>query len=447
MPTRRNPSFYHLFPLGCLGAPRANPSAGEAVARLANLEPWLDHVAALGLGGILLGPVCESATHGYDVLDLRRVDRRLGTDADLARFVASAHARGIKVMLDGVFNHVGRGHWAFQDVLAEGRTSRFADWFILDFEKPGPRGESFHYETWRGHDILVTLNTQKPGAREYLLATAEGWIDAYDIDGIRLDAADVLSLGFQAELAARCRAKRPGFWLLAEAIHGDYRRWTDAGNDSVTNYALHKALWSAFNDGNMFELAHTLDRQFGPKGTLRGLPLATFLDNHDTPRIASKLKHAAHLAPLQVLLFALPGVPFVYYGSEAGIVGEHHATAHDWPLRPELQPGDLAALPHPELMPLIAGLARVRATHPALSDGDYETLHVQPRAFACLRRSGDAVAVAAVNAGVEPVRLRLRHDALRNRRLADVRDAGRVVQADDNGVEVALDPASAVILA
>lgn len=442
----RSVSFYHLFPLGCLGAPRVNPGMGDPVPRLENLAPWLDHIAVLGLGGLLLGPVCESATHGYDILDLRRIDRRLGSDADLARLVASAHARGIKVMLDGVFNHVGRGHWAFQDVLAKGRGSRFADWFILDFAKPGPRGESFHYGTWRGHDILVTLNTQNPETREYLFATAEGWIDAYDIDGIRLDAADVLSLGFQAELAARCRAKRPDFWLLAEVIHGDYRRWTDAGNDSVTNYVLHKALWSAFNDGNMFELAHTLDRQFGPKGTLRGLPLASFLDNHDTPRIASKLKHAVHLAPLQVLLFGLPGVPFVYYGSEAGIAGEHHETDHDWPLRPALQPGDLGALPHPELMPLIAALARARAAHPALREGDYQALHVAPRAFACLRRAGDDLAVVAVNTGMEAVRLKLRHDALGDRTLTDVRGGARI-SAHRNGVEVTLDPVSAVILA
>ncbi len=441
----RSVSFYHLFPLGCLGAPRANPGTGEAVPRLANLEPWLDHVAALGLGGLLLGPVCESATHGYDILDLRRVDRRLGSDADLARLVASAHARGIKVMLDGVFNHVGRGHWAFQDVLAKGRESRFAAWFVLDFDRPGPRGESFHYETWRGHDILVTLDTRNPETREYLLATAEGWIDAYGIDGIRLDAADVLALDFQAELAARCHAKRSDFWLLAEAIHGDYRRWTGAGNDSVTNYILHKALWSAFNDGNMFELAHTLDRQFGPKGTLCGLPLATFLDNHDTRRIASKLRHAAHLAPLQALLFALPGVPFVYYGSEAGIVGEPHPAEHDWPLRPELQPGDLAALPHPELVQLTATLAQARAAHPALREGDYRALHVAPRTFAFLRRAGESLALVAVNAGMEPMRLKLRHEALGSRTLEDALGGARV-SAHENGVEVALDPASAMIL-
>jgi len=420
----RDAVIYHLYPLGCLGALRRNDADAPVDCRLPALLPWLDHLAGLGATALQLGPVFESASHGYDTLDLRRVDRRLGGNRDLAGLVAAAHACGIRVILDGVFHHVGRGHAAFQDVLEKGRASRFAAWFHLDFSRPGPRGEPFSYADWRGHDDLVKLNTENPETRDCLLGAAAGWIEEFGIDGLRLDAADVLSHDFQAVLAARCRALKPDFWLLGEVIHGDYSAWTGAGGlDSVTNYVLHKALWSAHNDANYFELAHTLNRQFGPQGDCRGLMLANFADNHDTMRIASRLKTPAHLYPLHLLLFALPGIPVIYYGSEAGIAGKADAVNHDWPLRPALTPAELA-----------------RAAHPALRGGDYETRHVAPRSFAFLRRSGGETALVAVNAGAKETRLRLRHEALGDLAFADALNPGEGARARGGRLEVRLFP-------
>ena len=307
----RNAVFYHIYPLGFCGAPAANQRDQPAQDRLGAIEDWIGQMRLLGANALYLGPLFESSSHGYDTSDYFQVDRRLGSNAGLARLVAALHEQGIRVVLDGVFHHVGRDFWAFRDVQTHGRESAYCDWFAgLRFEGRSPYGDPFVYDGWNGHYNLVKLNLHNPAVRQHLFQAVQFWIEEFAIDGLRLDAADCLDQGFLAELAGWCRRLRPDFWLLGEVIHGDYRGW--AGPEllnSVTNYECYKGLHSSHNERNYFEIAYSLNRQFGPDGIYRELPLYAFADNHDVDRVVSVLGSPAHLYPLHCLLFTMPGCP------------------------------------------------------------------------------------------------------------------------------------------
>ncbi|MDR3074172.1 MAG: alpha-amylase, partial [Deltaproteobacteria bacterium] len=235
--------IYHIYPLGCCNAPKVNDAA--PASRLRSLAPWLEHMRDIGADTLLLGPIFQSESHGYDTINYFMVDSRLGTEADLVWLVEKAHQAGVRVVLDGVFNHVARSFFAFRDLLAKQRESRFKDWFFVDFDTPGLPGEAFSYKSWRGHHELVTLNTDHPEVRGHIFHALEEWITKYGIDGVRLDSADCLDLGFQRALADRCKGLKPDFYCLGEVIHGDYSRWLNVGGlDAVTNYVLYKGLWS-----------------------------------------------------------------------------------------------------------------------------------------------------------------------------------------------------------
>ncbi|HUJ75282.1 MAG TPA: alpha-amylase family glycosyl hydrolase, partial [bacterium] len=274
--------IYHVYPLGYCGAPARNDCVSAPVPRLDLLTERLDQVAALGANVLYVGPLFESLSHGYDTLDYTTVDRRLGTNADLRRLSTEAKRRGMRLVLDGVFNHVSREHAWFKALREEGPGSPHAAFFKgVDFGRQSPAGDPFVYDCWNGHAALPCLSLSHPPVRDHLLGAARQWREEFDIDGLRLDAADCVSLEFQAELAAACRARKPGFWLMGEVIHGDYRRWAGARGvgdgasrggahagplDSVTNYECWKGLWSSLKDRNYFEIAWSLKRQFGPEG-------------------------------------------------------------------------------------------------------------------------------------------------------------------------------------
>lgn len=396
--------FYHIYPLGLCGAPPRNDFGSPAVPRLAELGAWLPHLHSLGVNALYLGPLFESSSHGYNTVDYYHVDRRLGNDATLAEFSRALHDTGIRLVLDAVFNHVGRDFWAFRDVQVHGERSAYRDWFHnLRFGGSSPYGDPFTYEGWADHYSLVKLNLANPGVREHLFGAAEAWIRDFDVDGLRLDAADCLDPAFMRDLAAFCRRLRPDFWLMGEVVRGDYRHWANAGMlDSVTNYECYKGLYSSLSDRNYFEIAHTLNREFGENGLYHGLPLYNFADNHDVNRVASELKRPAHLFPLYCLLFTMPGVPSLYYGSEWGLTGRR-TRGDDRPLRPRLEP-DAAArqAPQPDLVPAIARLARLRHATRALRHGDYRQLLVQHEQFAFARRAPGECVVVALNAASEP---------------------------------------------
>ena len=395
----KNAIFYHLFPLGCLGAPSRQPSEDGVVHRIRDLDGWLDHLKDLGIDALLLGPVLQSSSHGYDVIDYFRIDRRLGDEEDFATFSHALHARGMHLVLDAVFHHTGRDFPAFQDIIKNGEASAFCDWYDIDFSRRSPFGDPFHYEGWAGHYDLVKLNLRNPEVRKLLFAATDFWIDRFDVDGLRLDAADRLDPAFRSELAAHCQAVRPGFWLMGEVVHGDYRQWAGPGKlSSTTNYEAYKGLWSSHNDKNYFEIAYTLNRQFGADGLYRGLDLYSFADNHDVDRVASALAEPAHLYPLVILLMTMPGIPSIYYGSEWGAAGRRTPDS-DASLRPALRPDTMrATTAHPDLFCVLKELIGMRQRYEALRSGDYKQLHVAPEQFAFMRGDGLGAVVIAVNA-------------------------------------------------
>ena len=324
--------FYHIYPLGLTGAPKHN-DYGEPVHRLNQLVPWIAHLKRLGITGLYIGPLFESVGHGYETTDYRKVDSRLGTNEDLAGFVRTCHEAGIRVILDGVFNHTGRDFFAFRDIRENRENSPYRDWYCnVNFQGNNEYGDGFSYDNWGGYNLLVKLNQRNPSVRDYLLDVVRFWVSEFDIDGIRLDAADVLDFEFMRALRRTANEFGKDFWLMGEVIHGDYSRWANSDTlHSVTDYALHKALYSGHNDHNYFEIAHTVRRTNGLVPA--NIRLYNFVDNHDVDRIWSKLNNKAHYLPVHVLLFALPGIPSVYYGSEFGIEGRKERWSDD-PLRP-----------------------------------------------------------------------------------------------------------------
>ena len=388
--------FYHIYPLGLTGAPATN-SYGEPVPRLNDLIPWIDHMKRIGCTGLYIGPLFESASHGYDTTDYRRLDSRLGTNEDLKRFVALCHEAGIRVILDGVVNHIGRDFFAFKDIQAHRENSRYTGWYCnVNFYGNNEYNDGFSYDNWGGYNLLVKLNLRNPEVRDYLLDAIRFWVSEFDIDGLRLDTADVLDFDFMRQLRCLANEVKPEFWLMGEVIHGDYARWANENTlNSVTNYHLHKALFSGHNDHNYFEIAHTVKRQMD-MGLAGGRMLYSFVDNHDVDRIMSKLNNKAHFLPVHVLLYALPGVPSIYYGSEFGIEGRKDRGS-DAPLRPCL---DLGALESGQngCLELITALGRVYNSQSALWYGDYRELQLTTQKFAFAR--GDLV--VTVNNGDGP---------------------------------------------
>jgi cyclomaltodextrinase len=400
----RDAVFYHVYPLGLCGAPRQNGLSGTPQHRMEKLLPWLDHARELGATALLLGPVMESGSHGYDVADYFQVDRRLGEQSTMSRIAAEAGARGMRVVLDAVFHHVGRDFWAFRDVREKGQDSRFVDWFHLDFKGRSPFQDPFSYQTWNGCHDLVKLNLGNPAVRDHLFEAAAAWVRDYHIDGLRLDAADHLDMGFMRDLGTWCRGLKPDFWLMGEVVRGPYSRWLeDAGLDSVTNYEGYKALYSSHNDENYHEIAYTLRRQFGESGLYGSAALYTFVDNHDVARVATRLKDPAHLYPLYCLLFTVPGIPSIYYGSEFGLKAAK-GKRDDWPLRPALDLNQLRQNRRSfDLVRTIARLTRLRAQLSALRGGDFQEVFLGHRRIVFSRRTAGQWVIVAVSAEKEPV--------------------------------------------
>jgi cyclomaltodextrinase / maltogenic alpha-amylase / neopullulanase len=396
--------FYHIFPLGLCGAPRKNEPSCQPQHRLEKLLPWLDHAREMGATAILLGPVMEAGTHGYDVIDYFSVDRRLGEQSTLTHIAEEVHRRGMRLVLDGVFHHVGRDFPAFRDVRENGRSSRFTDWFHLDFSDTSPCNDPFSYKSWNGCHDLVKLNLQNPEVRQHLFDAVSSWIREYHIDGLRLDAADHLDMGFMNDLADLCRRLKADFWLMGEVVKGPYSQWLlEGGLDSVTNYECYKGFYSSHNDGNYFEIAHTLRHHFGKDGIYRSAGLYSFVDNHDVERVVTRLDNPAHLYPLYCLLFTVPGIPAIYYGSEFGTEGAKSAR-DDWSLRPVLDLHQLCgSRSRSDLVHVISRLAHLRAQMPALRHGDFQQLFLSQRRFIFSRRSPDQWVIVAVSAEKEPL--------------------------------------------
>ena len=386
--------FYHIYPLGLTGAPKEN-DYGTPVHRLNTLLPWIDHIKEIGCTALYIGPLFESVGHGYETTDYKKLDSRLGTNEDLTNFVKACHDKGIRVIFDGVFNHTGRDFFAFKDIQKNRENSPYVNWYCnVNFGGNTEYNDGFSYENWGGYNLLVKLNQRNPEVQNYICDVIRFWVSEFDIDGIRLDAADVLDFDFMRVLRHTADEVKKDFWLMGEVIHGDYSRWVNGQTlHSVTNYALHKALYSGHNDHNYFEIAHTVKYL----QNMGDLDLYNFVDNHDVERIHTKLQNKAHFAPVHVLLYTLPGVPSIYYGSEFGIDGKKEKFS-DASLRPALDLKDYAdAVTKNPCTALIAALGKVRQGTPALSYGSYSELALTNRQFAFARDLDGVRVIVTVN--------------------------------------------------
>ena len=386
--------FYHIYPLGLAGAPKQNDYS-EPVHRLNTLLPWIDHIKEIGCTALYIGPLFESVGHGYETTDYKKLDSRLGTNEDLTAFVKACHEKNIKVIFDGVFNHTGRDFFAFKDIQQNREHSRYLNWYCnVNFWGNNEYNDGFSYDNWGGYNLLVKLNQRNPEVQNYICDVIRYWVSEFDVDGIRLDAADVLDFDFMRALRRTAEEVKPDFWLMGEVIHGDYSRWVNGETlHSVTNYALHKALYSGHNDHNYFEIAHTVKYL----QNMGNLDLYNFVDNHDVERIYTKLSNKAHFNPVHVLLYTLPGVPSIYYGSEFGIEGRKERSSDD-SLRPALELKDYAdAVKTNSCTALISALGKIRQNTPALSYGSYAELMLTNRQFAFARDLDGIRVIVTVN--------------------------------------------------
>lgn len=385
--------FYQIYPLGFCGAPVQNDEI--TVPRIGKVTEWVEHILNLGCNAVYFGPVFESDAHGYDTRDYQKIDRRLGTNKDFADVCQTMHRAGIKIVLDGVFNHVGRGFWAFQDVLQNRESSPYRDWFYINFEGNDNYNDGLWYEGWEGHYELVKLNLKNPAVVDHLLTCVGHWIDEFQIDGLRLDVAYLLDRDFLKKLRAFTTSRKAEFFLLGEIIGGDYRQIMNHEMcDSVTNYECYKGLYSSFNSLNLFEIVHSLLRQFGPDpwALFPGAHPLSFVDNHDVTRAASILTNKKHIPILYALLFGMPGIPCIYYGSEWGAEGRKENG--DAALRP-----CFTAPQKNQLTDWIASCAKARRGSAALCDGSFHSLVLQNQYCIFERKTANDRVLVAVNIG------------------------------------------------
>lgn len=379
--------FYNIFTLGFCDV--LEPSRiYEEKNRLIKIEEWIPHLKKMSINAIYFGPVFESSYHGYDTRDYLNIDKRLGTNEDFKDLCKKLHENDIKIVLDGVFNHVGREFWAFKDIQKNGRNSKYCSWFSgLNFDSRSPMGDDFNYESWNGCYDLVKLNLWNRDVVEYLLHAVEFWIDEFDIDGLRLDAADKIIFDFFKELKIFTEKKKDNFWLMGEIIHGDYNRWANKDSlDSVTNYECYKGIYLSHNDKNYFEIAYSLNRMFGNGGIYKDLCLYNFVDNHDVNRLASTLKVQEYLFNVYTILYTMPGVPSIYYGSEYGIKAVK-GDKTDLPLRPSVDEIENYEDKNNELFDHIEKLGRIRVVSEALKNGNYEQVIIKNEQYVFSRTS------------------------------------------------------------
>lgn len=388
--------FYQIYPLGFCGAPFEND--GNPESRILKVIDWIPHIGKLGANAIYFSPVFDSDTHGYNTRDYTKIDCRLGTNEDFEKVCKELHAAGIKVVLDGVFNHVGRGFWAFQDVLQNRENSRYRDWFHIDFGGNSNYNDGLWYEGWEGNFDLVKLNLRNEEVIQHIFNAVKGWIEEFDIDGLRLDVAYCLDRDFLKRLRQFTDSQKSDFFIVGETLHGDYNQWmNDEMCHSVTNYECYKGLFSSFNSMNMFEICHSLARQFGPENwTLyKGKHLLSFVDNHDVSRIASNLSNEKHLPLIYAMAFGMPGIPCVYYGSEWG--AKANKSEGDPALRASFEKPEFG-----ELAEWISKLAEAKKNSKALNYGNFRNVVLTNHQCIIERACEGERVLVAINASDQP---------------------------------------------
>lgn len=401
--------IYHIFTMGYCSAETTQDQCEGIHHRLTKIEAQLPYLNKLGINTLLLGPLFSSISHGYDTTDYRQVDPRLGTNEDLNHLVKTCHQHGIGVILDCVFNHVGRNFFAFQDLKQNREQSNYKDWFDqVNFWDNNEYNDGFSYHNWAGCNNLVKLNLHHPEVKKYLTETLMFWLDHFDIDGVRMDAANVMDLNFIRELGDAARAKKSDFWMIGESVMGDYSQMVEVSRlDSVTNYEDYKGMYSSLNDRNYFEIAYSFNRLFAQGGLYQHFLTYNFVDNHDVDRIASTLNDERDLEPIYLMLFTMPGIPSLYYGSEAGIKARKGANT-DAPLRPAVE--EISFDLNNPLTQKIQKMIAIRKNVEALRSGCYVQLFVQSCQMGFLRMTEHQEVIALFNCDAAPAQIH--HDHL-----------------------------------
>ncbi len=384
--------FYQIYPLGFSEVPFENDGVQRHGIR--KVIDWIPHIKRIGCNAIYFSPVFESDTHGYNTRDYTKIDVRLGSNEDFTQVCTEIHNAGLKVVLDGVFNHVGRGHFAFQDVIKNREHSQYLHWFSIDLNGDSNYQDGLWYEGWEGNYDLVKLNLQNEQVIQYLLDAVGYWMDTWEIDGIRLDVAYCLDENFMRRLRAYTESRNQEFFLLGEMVHGDYSKLVNQEMlHSATNYECYKGMYSALNSMNLFEIIHSLIREFGnPQGGIyQGMHLLSFVDNHDVSRIASVIQREKHLPLVYALCFSIPGIPIIYYGSEWGALGEK--SQGDQALRPCFQ-----EYQENELSTYIGKLAEIKKSSNSLNYGDFQSHILTNRQCVFSRGTGEERMYIAMNA-------------------------------------------------
>jgi len=437
--------FYHIYPLGLCGCPHENN--GETGEHFDKLNQWAEHAKDIGCNAIYIGPLFESVGHGYETTDYRTLDRRLGDNDDLKEFVRTCHEKGVRVIFDGVFNHTGRDFFAFKDLQKNRENSQYKDWYCnVNFGGNNEYNDGFSYDNWGGYNLLVKLNQWNPQVKDYIYDVIRFWVSEFDIDGIRLDAADVLDFDFMKGMRQVANEVKPDFWLMGEVIHGEYTRWVNSETlHSVTNYNLNKALWSGCNEHNFFEIAHTVKRLYDMGGChYRNLELYSFADNHDVERIASKIINKDHLGVIYTLMYTLPGIPSIYYGSEFGIEGKKEQGS-DASLRPHLELSDYAdAMTDNPLTALIAKLGSIHQAQKALCYGEYKELLLTNRQYAFARCYENEDVITAVNNDEQSTTLHIPYQGPKTQFKGAL--SGKDYMVQNGSIEITLDACGGDIL-
>lgn len=387
--------WWQIYPLGFVGAfPNDQPPSPDE-HRLRRVVEWLDHAVELGASGLALGPIFASRTHGYDTTDHFHIDPRLGNDADFDHLVDQAHGRGLRILLDGVFNHVGTDFDRYREALEGGPDHPASAWFRR-------RGAAARFDTFEGHGELIAFNHGNPEVVEYTAAVMRHWLGR-GADGWRLDAAYAVPDEFWAQVLPQVRQDFGDAWFVGEVIHGDYPATVHAtGFDSVTQYELWKAIWSSLNDGNFHELDWALHRH---NDFLQTFVPMTFVGNHDVTRIASQLENPTHLEHALVLLLTTGGTPSIYAGDESAYQGvKEDRRGGDDAVRPEFgsPPDDSGDVERTHQY-----LIGLRRRHPWLHTATTSALTLTNRQYVYRTDSGSDSLVVALNIDDAPLSLSL----------------------------------------
>ena len=295
---------------------------------LAGITEHLDYLQDLGITGLYLCPIfIAPSNHKYDTSDYYQIDPQFGTTDDLKELIKEAHKRGIKVMLDAVFNHIGYQSKQWQDVLKNGEQSVYRDWFHIDrfpLVEVHDGKENLHYETFAFHGEMPKLNTSNSEVRNYLLGVARYWIEECDIDAWRLDVANEIDHQFWKEFRKTVLSVKPDLFILGEIWHSAQSWLVGDEYHSVMNYPLANAIKTFFLKGEQTcdeFLASLNSQRFTYRQQSREV-LFNLLDSHDTERILTTANgNTDAVKSALVALFFQVGSPCIYYGTEVGMIG------------------------------------------------------------------------------------------------------------------------------